>query len=157
MENIHNFCKNVKSLPLYTKLFSKKFKTSDEFIDQITDPEHQFFGAARDVAKEILSRAEGGQWKWLSYRIDDIGGIVEQDVSKKIQKWRFKAILGNGKMPMDTPAATIKWLFERMLSEYKNIFEEKRANFLDLRKADKILKLETLNQLQTSLEWEEMA
>jgi len=139
------------SLPLYTQLFAKTVKSSDEFINQITRPEHPFFGAARDIAREILSRAEGGKWAWLANRLDDIGAETEKEVAKKIQKWRWKAILSSGKMPMDSPQNTIKWLFERMVSEYKNLFDKKRANYLDLQKADKILKLEALNKLELSL------
>ena len=156
MENIHNFGKNVKSLPLYTSLFAKTVKNSDQFIDQITDPDHKFYGAARDVAREILNRTEGGKWAWLSARLDDIGAEVEKDVSKKIQIWKWKSILGNGKMPLYCPAATIKWLFERMVSEYKNLFDKKRKNYLDLGRMDKLVRLEALNKLQENevFDWE---
>ena len=144
------------SLPLYTQLFAKTVKSSDEFINQITRPEHPFYGAARDIAKEILSRTEGGKWKWLAARLDDIGAETEKEVAKKIQKWYWKSVLGNGKMPMDSPQSTIKWLFERMVSEYKSLFDKKRANYLDLQKADKILKLEALNKLQENLQENEV-
>ena len=153
MENIHNFGKNVKSLPLYTSLFAKTVKNSDQFIDQITDPDHKFYGAARDVAREILNRTEGGKWRSLAERLDDFAGIAEQDVAKKVQKWKIRAILSTGRMPLCDPQSTIKWLFERMVSEYKNLFDKKRKNFLDLRKVDKILKLEALSKLELSL-WE---
>lgn len=144
------------SLPLYTKLFAKKVQTSDQFIDQITDPQHPFYWAARDIAREILSRAEGGKWAWLANRLDDIGAETEKEVAKKIQKWRWKAILSSGKMPMDSPQSTIKWLFERMVSEYKNLFDKKRANYLDLSRADKLIRLQALNKLKENevLEWE---
>ena len=151
MQNIHYLRGNVKSLPLYTSLFAKTVKSSDEFIDQITDPNHQFYGAARDIAREILSRAEGGRWSWLARRLDDIGTEVERAVAKKVQGWKFRSLLGCSKMPMDTPAATIKWLFERMVSEYKNLFDKNRANFLDLGRADKLVKLQVLNKLELSL------
>lgn len=126
------------SLHLYIQLFAKKMQTSDQFIDQITDPNHQFYGAARDIAREILSKTEN--WKWLSERIDDFAVIVEQDVAKKVQKWKMRAILANGKMPLCDPMSTIKWLFERMINEYKNLFDPKRKNYLDIQKADIILK-----------------
>ena len=147
---------NYKSLPLYASLFAKKVKTSDEFIDQITNPEHPFFGAARDVAREILNRTEGGKWRSLAERLDDIGAETEKEVAKKIQKWYWKSVLGNGKMPMDSPQSTIKWLFERMVNEYKNLFDKKRANYLDLSRADKFIRLQALNKLQENevLEWE---
>ena len=139
------------SLPLYTKLFAKTVQTSDEFVNQITRPEHQFYGAARDIAREILSKTEGGKWKYIASRIDDIGVIVERATARKIQKWYWKAVLGNGKMPLDSPQSTIKWLFERMVSEYKNLFDPNRKNYLDLKRADKILKFEALNKLELSL------
>jgi len=145
---------SYKSLPLYTLLFAKTVKSSDEFINQITDPNHLFYAAARDIAREILSRTEGGRYNWLAERIDDIAKLVEVDVSKKIQKWWFKAILSNGKMPLCDPESTIKWLFKRMLSEYKNLFDRKRKNFLDLNKADWLLKLEALNKMQANFEGE---
>ena len=138
MENIHNFGKNVKSLNLYIELFAKKVQTSDQFVDQITDPNHQFYGAARDIAKEILSKTEN--WRWLSEQLDDFAAIVEQDVARKVQKWKMRAILSTGKMPLCSPKNTIKWLFERMISEYKNLFDKKRRNYLDLKKWDMILK-----------------
>ena len=144
---------NYYSLPLYTLLFAKTVKNSDQFIDQVTDPDHKFYLAARDVAREILSRTEGGKWKWLAERLDDFAGIAEQDVAKKVQKWKIRAILSTGRMPLCDPQSTIKWLFERMVSEYKNLFDKKRKNFLDLRKVDKILKLEALSKLELSL-WE---
>ena len=147
MENIHHFGKNVKSLPLYVKLFSKKVQTSDQFIDQITDPQHPFYGAARDVAREILNKTEN--WRWLSERIDDFAGEVEKGVAKKVQKWKMRAILSTGKMPLCNPQSTIKWLFERMINEYKNLFDQNRINFIDIKKIDNLIKMEALNKLQT--------
>ncbi len=140
---------HYKSLQIYVSLFAKTVKSSDEFIDQITNQEHPFFGAARDVAREILSKTEN--WKWLADRIDDFAAEVEKEVAKKVQKWKIRAILSTGKMPLCSPQKTIKWLFERMLNEYKNLFDRNRKNYLDLKKADKLVRLETLNKLQTGL------
>ena len=148
MERILQNDKNVKSLPLYTELFAQKVESSDEFIDQITDPQHPFYGACRDVAREILSKTEGGKWRWLAERIDDFGGEVEETVARKVQKWKMRAILSTGKMPLCDPQSTIKWLFERMISEYKNLFDRKRKNYLDLSRADNILRLEVLDKLE---------
>ncbi len=136
------------SLSLYIKLFAKTVKNSDQFIDQITDPNHQFYGAARDIAREILSKTEN--WKWLADRIDDFALDVENDVAKKVQKWKMRAILSNGRMPLYDPKSTIKWLFERMINEYKNLFDPNRANFLDLRKADKLVRLQALNKMEVA-------
>ena len=146
MENIHNFGKNVKSLPLYTELFAKKVKSSDQFVDQITDPSHPFYTAARDIGREILSKTEN--WGWLAERVDDFAAEVEKEVAKKVQKWKMRAILSNGRMPLYDPKSTIKWLFERMINEYKNLFDPNRANFLDLRKADKLVRLQALNKME---------
>ena len=144
MERILQNDKNVKSLPLYTELFAQKVESSDEFIDQITDPQHPFYGACRDVAREILSKTEN--WRWLSERIDDFAGIVEQDVAKKVQKWKMRAILSTGKMPLCDLQSTIKWLFERMINEYKNLFDQNRRNFIDIKKIDNLIKLQAVEE-----------
>jgi len=137
-----------KSLQIYVSLFAKKVKSSDEFIDQITNLEHPFFGAARDVAREILSKTEN--WKWLADRIDDFAAEVEKDVAKKVQKWKMRAILSTGKMPLCDPQSTIKWLFERMVNEYKNLFNQNRKNFLDIKRADKLVRLQALNKMDVA-------
>jgi len=137
---------NYKSLHLYVQLFSKTVKSSDEFIDQITNPEHLFYSSARDVSREILAKTEN--WKWLSERLDDFAAEVERDVAKKVQRWKLRAILTTGKMPLCNPHKTIKWLFERMTNEYKNIFDLNRKNYLDLRKVDKLLQIETLKKIE---------
>ena len=152
MQRILENRENVKSLPLYVQLFTRKVKSSDEFIDQITNPEHPFYGAARDVAREILCKTEN--WKWLANRIDDFGNEAERAVAKKVQRWKFRSLLGCNKMPLCDPQSTIKWLFERMVNEYKNLFDPNRANYLDLQKMDKLVRLEAL---QTGLEWEAAA
>lgn len=145
MQIIHKHTQNVKLLNLYVELFGKKVETSDQFIDQIIDPNHPFYGAARDVAREILSKTEN--WSWLAARLDDFGSEVEKDVAKKIQKWKFRSLLGCNKMPLCNPKSTIKWLFERMINEYKNLFDPNRKNFLDIGKSDKMIKI---------LAWEKM-
>ena len=142
------------SLPLYVQLFAKKVKSSDEFIDQITDHHHPFYGASRDVAREILSKTEGGKWRWLAERLDDVGSLVEKEVARKVQKWKIRAILSTGRMPLCDPQSTIKWLFIRMVNEYKNLLDPNRANYLDLRKIDKFIRLEVLNKIQESQESE---
>ena len=152
MENIQNLGKNVKSLHLYTSLFAKKVQTSDEFIDQIINPEHPFYGAARDIAREILSKTEN--WRWLADRIDDFAAEVEKEVAKKTQKWKMRAILSTSKMPLSSPKNTIKWLFERMINEYKNLFDPNRKNYLNISKVDKLIRIEALNKLQENEVWE---
>ena len=136
---------NVKSLDLYIQLFAQKVETSDQFIDQIVDPNHTFYAAARDVAREILSKTQN--WNWLAIRLDDVASEVEKNVAKEIQKWKFRSILGCNKMPLCNPQTTIKWLFERMINEYKNLFDPNRKNFLNIKKSDKIIKI---------LAWEKM-
>ena len=126
---------NVKSLDLYTQLFAQKVETSDQFVDQLIDPNHAFYAAARDVAREILSKIQN--WSWLAARLDDFAIEVEKDVTKKIQKWKFRSILGCSKMPLCDAQSAIKWLFERMINEYKNLFDPSRKNFLDIKKVIK--------------------
>jgi hypothetical protein len=135
----------MHSTELYILLFAKKVNTPDQFLDQIIDPHHQFYSAARDIAKEIMKKEDS--WKWLEGRLDDVAGEAEKTVAKKVQKWKFKSLLGTGKMPMNSTENTIKWLFQRMTNEYKNLFNPKRKNFLNIKKIDKIIQAEAWNKI----------
>ncbi|WP_294967045.1 hypothetical protein [Sulfurimonas sp.] len=136
----------MQTRELYVSLFAKKVETPEEFINQITDANHLFYAAAREYVAEILSRDTS--WQWLSYRVDDFGNEVEKIVAKKVQKWLFRAILQVGKMPICNVESTIKWLFNRMISEYKNLFDERSRNYLNIAKSDNELKLQVLKKME---------
>jgi len=137
----------MQTRELYVSLFSLKVNTPEEFLDKIIDSEHPFYRATREYAVEVMSRDQS--WKWLANRIDDFGSEVEKIVSKKIQRWKFRALLGSGKMPMCDVESTITWLFNRMVSEHKNIlFDKNSAHFLDIEKMDNKLKIDTLQKMQ---------
>jgi hypothetical protein len=133
---------------LYVPLFVLKVDTPEEFANQLSDPEHPFYGASREYAREILSR--DASWNWLANRIDDFGNEVEKNVAKKVQKWLFRAVLGNGKMPICNTESTVKWLFNRMISEYKNLFDKRSRNFLDIAKSDNELKMQALAKMKVT-------
>ncbi|HIP14684.1 MAG TPA: hypothetical protein EYG74_04275 [Sulfurimonas autotrophica] len=135
----------MQTRELYVELFVKKVSTPEEFLDQIINHEHPFYGAAREYAVKIMSRDQS--WRWLSYRLDDFGEEAEKIVSKKIQRWKFKAILGVGKMPICDTKSTIKWLFNRMVSEYKNLFDIRSRNFIDVAKSDNELKIRAISKM----------
>jgi len=135
----------MQTRELYVSLFLKKYQSSDQFIDKLINPNHIFYGASREFAAEILKKED--EWKWLGNRIDDIGYDVEKMVSKKIQRWKFRAVLGTGKMPMCDLQTTATWLMNRMVNEYKNLFDKKTKNYLDIKKSDDLIKIKALKMV----------
>ena len=119
---------------IYVELISLHYSKVDDFLNELfADKNHFFWGACRDIAREILINGPNS-WQWLGYRIDDFGVFVESNMQKKLPKWLFKAQLGVGGLAkkIDSIEGTISWLFDRYINEMKNLFDERYKNYIDI-------------------------
>ena len=118
---------------LYCELFENKETDSVHFLYAVlSNLEHHFWGACRDVAREVLSCQNN--YKWLSFRVDDFAMFVEGNICKKLPKWIFRANLGIGGLAkhINEVSATVSWLMDRYINEMKNLFDERYKNYIDV-------------------------
>jgi len=94
------------------------------FLDDIsTDKDHIFWDYTIDLASETIENFNF-----------DVAGIAKEVMRKKIQKWKFLALLDKGSLStvIYNYEATINWLFNRYISEYRNLFDKRSKNHLNI-------------------------
>jgi len=112
-------------MSMYIGLYNNKYGTIEELLEEITgNEEHQFWGACRDIAKQKLHNT---CWRDASEKIDDRAFEVTQYMCNQIIVWIEKAKSGTGSLSrhLDDLATTIKWLFVRWISTFKNSFDKR--------------------------------
>ncbi len=126
---------NYTTKQLYVKLFSKKYDNPEDFFNAISsDQEHHFWGAAREVAKEILSRkaGESDSWSLVCEHLDIFANCAQDHMQPRLQLWLFRAQLGVNALSthLCNVEASCSWLFDRFLSEVKNATDPNRKNYI---------------------------
>jgi hypothetical protein len=128
----------IQTKTVYTSLLVNQYNNNKEsFLTDIKNNEHVFWGCCRDFAKQILFTNK--KWAYLSYRVDDYGVIVEENVINKMDTWL------KGRKDLDTLEKVIKWLFDRYVNTFKNVVDKRYKFSIDINDLISLDQLEYMN------------